>query len=135
MRIQQYLSEDALEKLQEVLEYDIPEYAGDRDYMELMDIVNMDYYDAPDDLIDEDGIADRVREHLDGGWLSAAKNMLTDIDLGATYWIIDWNGRPRDIDSWDCEYLKKEIISELEDQLDDKDMKRWEKIKKKYGLD
>jgi hypothetical protein len=45
MRIQQYLSEDALEKLQEVLEYDIPEYAGDRDYMELMNMVNMDYYE------------------------------------------------------------------------------------------
>ena len=128
MRIKQYLSEDALEKLQEVLEYDIPEYAGDRDYMELMDMVNMDYYDAPDDLIDEEGIADRVREHLDGWWLGAAKNMLKDLDL-------DWNGRPRDIDSGDCEYLKKEIISELEDQLDDKDMKKWLRIKKKYGLD
>ena len=61
--------------------------------------------------------------------------MLKDLDLDSDYWIIDWNGRPRDIDSWDCEYLKKEIISELEDQLDDKDMKKWVKIKKKYGLD
>ena len=32
MRIKQYLSEDALEKLQEVIDYDIPEYAGDRHY-------------------------------------------------------------------------------------------------------
>ena len=132
MRIKQYLSEDALEKLQEVIDYDIPEYAGDRHYMELMDMVNMDYYEAPDDLIDEEGITYRVKEHLDGWWLSAAKNMLTDIDLDSTYWIIDWNGRPRDIDNRDCEYLQREIVSELEDQLDDKDMKKWLKIKKKY---
>ena len=132
MRIKQYLSEDALEKLQEVIDYDIPEYAGDRHYMELMNMVNMDYYDAPDDLIDEEGIADRVREHLDGWWLGAAKNMLKDLDLESDYWIIDWNGRPRDIDKGDCEYLQREIVSELEDQLDDKDMKKWLKIKKRY---
>lgn len=90
MRIKQYMSEDALEKLQEVADYYIPEYAGDRHYMELMNMVNMDYYDAPDDLIDEEGIADRVREHLDGWWLGAAKNMLKDLDLESDYWIIDW---------------------------------------------
>ena len=65
MRIRNFTSEEALEKLEELLEYDIPECAGDRDYSELMDIVNMDYNDAPDELIDEDGIAYRVKQHLD----------------------------------------------------------------------
>ena len=135
MNIKYLTSDEALEKIEELLEYDIPSYAGCSDYERIMDIVDLDYYDAPDDLIDEEGIKDRVKSYLDDDWLSAAKNMLTDIDLMDDYWIIDWNGRPRDIDSADCVFLKKEIINNLVDMLDDKDMKKYNKLLKKYGLD
>ena len=132
MRIRNFTSEEALEKLEELLKYEIPDYAGKRHYEEICDVVGMDYYDWPDDFIDEELLIDRVKQHLDDWWLSAAKNMLTDIDLNDGLWIIDGNGRPRDIDSADCTYLKNEIMKELEDMLDEEDMEKYKDMCERY---
>lgn len=135
MRIKQFTSEEALEMIWELLDMYLPEWAGQDEYLELCRKVDLDYYEWPDDLIDEWEIKERVKHYLDDDWLEAAKNMLTDIDLHNDYWIIDWNGRPRDIDQSDCEYLRDEIIKELEDMLDEEDMKKYQEWLKERWLD
>lgn len=126
MNIKQFTSEEALEMIWELLDVYLPEWAGEDEYFEICRKVDLDYYETSDDLIDEELLKDRVRHYLEDDWLEAAKNMLTDIDLRSSCWILDGNGRPRDIDQSDCEYLRDEIIKELEDMLDEEDMKKYQ---------
>jgi len=125
MRIKNFTSEDALEKIQELLDMDIPEYANDDEYKKICDVVELDYYDTCDEVIDEEYLKSRAKQLIDDDWLNAARNLLADIDLSASFWILDGNGWARDVDAADCQYLKDEIIRDLVDMLDDEDMEKY----------
>ena len=63
MQIKNFTSEDALEKIQELLDMDIPEYANDDEYKKICDVVGLDYYDTCDDIIDEEYLKNRFGEN------------------------------------------------------------------------
>lgn len=131
MKIKNFTSEEALEKIEELLDIDLPDYSNDDEYKKICDVVGLDYYDTCDDIIDEEYLKIRAKELIDDDWLNAARNLLADIDLNASFWILDGNGWARDVDQWDCEYLRNEIIKELVDMLDEEDMEKYYDIKER----
>ena len=133
MNIQNYTSEEALEKIQELLEYDISSYANDDEYSEICDIVGLSVYETDEDIVDEEYLKGRAKQLIDDDWLSAAKNLLSDIDLNANFWRIDGYGWAVNIDASDCEYLRDEIIKELVDMLDEEDMEKYNELREKYS--
>lgn len=122
MRIQQYLSEDALEKIEELLDIDLPEKSNDTEYKRICDVVNLSYYETCDDIIGEEELKNMVKKAIDDDRLQKAKWLLEDIDLSADFWRIDGNGYAVNIDRADCEYLRDEIVEDLADMLNEEDM-------------
>lgn len=131
--LKQFSSEDALEKIEELMEYDIPEYANDDEYGEICDIVGLSAYETDESVIDEEMLRNMVIDAVNEGWLQKAKNLLNDIDLNADYWKLDGYGWAVDIDAADCQWLKDEIIRDLVDMLDDEDMEKYNDICEKYA--
>lgn len=125
MQIKNFKSEDALEKIEELLDIDLPEGSNDDEYEKICDVVGMSVYDTDEDIIDEESLIYRVKDALDDGWLEKAKRLLEDIDLSADFWRINGNGYAVNIDKDDCEWLRNEIINDLVDMLDDGDMEKY----------
>lgn len=133
MNIPNYSSEDALEKIQDLLEYDIPEYASDRVYREICDIVGISACETDENIVDEELLWDMVKDAINEWWLYKAKHLLNDINLDADFWRLDGNGWAVDIDAADCQWLKDGIIRWLEDMLDEEDMEKYNDICEKYA--
>lgn len=125
MRIKQYTSEDALEKIEELLDMDLPEKSNDTEYKKICDVVNLSCYETCDDIIGEDELKDMVKKAIDDDRLQKAKWLLEDIDLSADFWRIDGNGYAVNIDRADCEYLRDEIVKDLADMLNEEDMEKF----------
>lgn len=123
--LKQFSSEDALEKIEELLDMDLPKGSNDDEYEKICDVVGMSVYDTDEDIIDEESLIYRVKDALDDGWLEKAKRLLEDIDLSNNYWRLDGNGYAVNIDKDDCEWLRNEIINDLVDMLDDEDMEKY----------
>ena len=123
--LKQFSSEDALEKIEELLDIDLPDGSNDDEYEKICDVVGMSVYDTDEDIIDEESLIYRVKDALDDGWLGKAKRLLEDIDLSNNYWRLDGNGYAVNIDKDDCEWLRNEIINDLMDMLDDEDMEKY----------
>jgi hypothetical protein len=123
--LKQFSSEDALEKIEELLDIDLPDGSNDDEYEKICDVVGMSVYDTDEDIIDEESLIYRVKDALDDGWLEKAKRLLEDIDLSADFWRIDGNGYAVNIDRADCEYLRDEIVKDLADMLDEEDMEKF----------
>ena len=125
MRIKNFTSEDALEKIEELLDMDLPEKSNDTEYKKICDVVNLSYYETCDDIIGEDELKDMVKKAIDDDRLQKAKWLLEDIDLSNNYWRLDGNGYAVNIDRADCEYLRDEIVKDLADMLNDEDMEKF----------
>lgn len=123
--LKQFSSEDALEKIEELLDMDLPDGSNDDEYEKICDVVGMSVYDTDEDIIDEESLIYRVKDALDDGWLEKAKRLLEDIDLSNNYWRLDGNGWAVNIDKDDCEWLRNEIINDLVDMLDEEDMEKY----------
>jgi hypothetical protein len=44
--LKQFSSEDALEKIEELLDMDLPENSNDTEYKKICDVVNLGYYET-----------------------------------------------------------------------------------------
>lgn len=133
MQIKNFTSEDALEKIEELLDIDLPEGSNDDEYEKICDVVGMSVYDTDEDIIDEESLIYRVKDALDDGWLEKAKRLLEDIDLSADFWRINGNGYAVNIDKDDCEWLRNEIINDLVDMLDEEDMEKYNDMMEKIA--
>ena len=111
-------NKEIIEKIIQIKEYNLPAIADERDYKNLCDIAWVDYNDT-DDFIDEYELANRVRKYAEEWDLYICRNFLTDIDLTAEFWRVNTSGYPVDVDRWDCEYVRWELIERLKEQLDE----------------